>query len=167
MFKFSKRNTRKSCEICSKLTINTPERRHWRRSGVFTVNFEHTSHHFLVFLLLTFSKKTLAGCSLFILSKYQIKWKQNTGLWWVTLTLSWRRSLSSRNQSIGLLCKSMDWFPYDNDHHHQRVKHLLVRENLIDRFFTGTSKDSVLNVWKYCKHEKNLVFMQWWIIFLN
>ena len=35
------RNTRTRCEICSKLTIKTPERRHWRRSGVFIVNFEH------------------------------------------------------------------------------------------------------------------------------
>ena len=30
-------------------------------SGVFTVNFEHISHHFLVFLLLTFNKKILGG----------------------------------------------------------------------------------------------------------
>ena len=27
-------------EICSKLTLKTPETLHWRRSGVFTVNFE-------------------------------------------------------------------------------------------------------------------------------
>ena len=27
----------------SKLTIKTPERRHWRRSNVFIVNFEHIS----------------------------------------------------------------------------------------------------------------------------
>ena len=33
------RNTRARCEICSKLTIKTPERRHWRRSGVLIVNF--------------------------------------------------------------------------------------------------------------------------------
>ena len=26
------------------LTIKTPERRHWRRSGVVIVNFEHISH---------------------------------------------------------------------------------------------------------------------------
>ena len=26
----------------SRLTIKTPERRHWRRSGVFVDNFEHT-----------------------------------------------------------------------------------------------------------------------------
>ena len=49
-------NTRTRCEICSKLRINTPERRHWRRSGVFIVNFEHISHLALVFLLLTLNK---------------------------------------------------------------------------------------------------------------
>ena len=32
------------CEICSKLTINTPKRRQWHRSGVFIVHFEHISH---------------------------------------------------------------------------------------------------------------------------
>ena len=31
------------------------------------------------------------------------------------LTLSWRRSLSYRNQSADLFCKSMDWFLYDRD----------------------------------------------------
>ena len=41
------------CEICSKLTIQTPEQREWRRSGVFIVNFEHILHLVLVFLLLT------------------------------------------------------------------------------------------------------------------
>ena len=56
LFKVNNRNTRTRCEICSKLTINTPERRHWRRSGVFIVNFEHISHLVLVFLLLTLNK---------------------------------------------------------------------------------------------------------------
>ena len=41
---------------CSKLTIKTPERRQLRRSGVFNVNFEHTSHLALVLLLLTLSR---------------------------------------------------------------------------------------------------------------
>ena len=41
------RNTRIRCEICSKLTIKTPERlRQWRRSDVFIVNFEHISTPF-------------------------------------------------------------------------------------------------------------------------
>ena len=56
MFKFNNRNTRTRCEICSKLTIKTPERRQWRRSGVFIVNFEHISHLVLAFLLLTLSR---------------------------------------------------------------------------------------------------------------
>ena len=30
--------------MCSKLTIKTPKRRHWRCFGVFIVNFEHISH---------------------------------------------------------------------------------------------------------------------------
>ena len=38
------------------LTIKTPERRQYRRSGVFIVNFEHISRQVLVFLLLTVSK---------------------------------------------------------------------------------------------------------------
>ena len=42
LFKVNNRNTRKRCKICSKLTIKTPERRHWRRTGVFIVNFENT-----------------------------------------------------------------------------------------------------------------------------
>ena len=40
MFKVNNRNTRARCEVCSKLTIKIPERRHWRRSGVFIVNLE-------------------------------------------------------------------------------------------------------------------------------
>ena len=41
-------NTRKMCEICSKLTIKTPKWRQWPRSGVFIVNFEQ------IFLIWTF-----------------------------------------------------------------------------------------------------------------
>ena len=55
MFKVNKRNTRARCEICSKLTIKTPEGHHWRRSGVFIVNFEHILHLDLGFLMLTLS----------------------------------------------------------------------------------------------------------------
>ena len=51
-FKVNNRNTRKRCEICSKLTMKTPE----RRFGVFSVNFKHISHFFLVLLLLTLNK---------------------------------------------------------------------------------------------------------------
>ena len=59
LFKFNNRDTRKRCEICSKLTMKTSERRQWRRFGVFIVNFEHIWHLFLVVLLLTLSKLML------------------------------------------------------------------------------------------------------------
>ena len=51
LFKFNNGNTRKRCEICSKLTIKTPKR---RQTTYFTP--------FLVFLLLTLNKWMLAGC---------------------------------------------------------------------------------------------------------
>ena len=56
MFKVNNKNTRTRYEICSKLTIKIPERRHWRRSGIFIVNFEHISHLVLMFLLLTLNR---------------------------------------------------------------------------------------------------------------
>ena len=39
-----------------------------------------------------------------------------------TLTLSWPMYLSYRNQSTDLLSKSMDWFLYDRDLCHEKVK---------------------------------------------
>ena len=56
MFKVNSRNTRTRRKICSKLTIKTPERRHWCRSAGFIVNFEYISHRALLFLLLTLSR---------------------------------------------------------------------------------------------------------------
>ena len=53
LLKVNNINTRTSCEICSKLTINIPERRHWLCYGIFIANFENISQFVLVFLLLT------------------------------------------------------------------------------------------------------------------
>ena len=63
MFKVNKRNIGTRCEICSKLIIKTPERRH--RSGVLIINFEHISRLVLVFLFLTLSRHMLTG-SIFV-----------------------------------------------------------------------------------------------------
>ena len=41
MFEVNKISTRARCEICSKSTIKTPERRQWHCSGVFIVDFDH------------------------------------------------------------------------------------------------------------------------------
>ena len=54
MFKVNNRNTTTRCE-----------RRHWRRSGIFIVNFQHISHLVLVFPLLTLSRSMPAGLLLF------------------------------------------------------------------------------------------------------
>ena len=56
LFKVNSRNNRKACEICSKLTIKTPEPCQWRCFGLFIVNFEHISHLFIVYLFLTLNK---------------------------------------------------------------------------------------------------------------
>ena len=41
LFKVNNRKARKRCQICSKLTIKTPERCQQSLSGVFIFNFEH------------------------------------------------------------------------------------------------------------------------------
>ena len=45
------------------------------------------------------------------------------------LTLSWRRPISYRNQSIDLRSKSMDWFLYDISLRHEKVKFVLQSWN--------------------------------------
>ena len=57
--------------------------------------------------------------------------KCNTRLKWVNRNLylphSSQRSLSYTNQSIDLLSKSMDWFIYERDLRHERVKKYLAQ----------------------------------------
>ena len=67
LFVVNNRNTRKWCDIRSKLMIKSPERRQWRLSGVFIVNFKHISHLFLEFLLLTMNKQILTGHVLLVI----------------------------------------------------------------------------------------------------
>ena len=39
-----------------KVTLKIPERRQWRRSGVFIFSFEHISHLLLVFFFVDFEQ---------------------------------------------------------------------------------------------------------------
>ena len=73
--KVNNRNTWTLCEICSKLTIKTPERHHSPHSGIFIVNFEQISHIILMFLLLTLSKWMLAGLVSFSEVAAQVNYK--------------------------------------------------------------------------------------------
>ena len=74
LLRVNNRNTKKRCEICSKLTIKTPERRQWHCSVVFIVNFEHTPHLVLVFLLLTLNMQVPAWRHLNPLMQDISKW---------------------------------------------------------------------------------------------
>ena len=65
LFRVNKKPTRTRCEMCWKLTIKTPVRCQWRRSGAFIVDFEHNLHLALMSLLLT-------------LSRYEIHWNKST-----------------------------------------------------------------------------------------
>ena len=56
LLKVNNENTWTMHEMCSNLTIKTPERRQWRHSGVFIVNFEKISWIVQVFPLLTLNK---------------------------------------------------------------------------------------------------------------
>ena len=101
LFKVNNRNTRKRCEIWSKLTIKTPERPHWRRSGVFIVNFEHIWYLLLEFLLLNLSKLMLTGWLLHesanVFIRIVAQYKIGTYSWFWTLEESeihpWKKIL--------------------------------------------------------------------------
>ena len=73
LLKINNKYTRKMCEICSKLTINIPERRQRHGSGVFIVNLEHISLLALVFLFLTLSMSSLLRNSIISLGDV-VRW---------------------------------------------------------------------------------------------
>ena len=58
--------------------------------------------------------------------------------WSFPLTLSRQSPLSYRNQSIDLVCKSKDWFPYDNGLRHERVKDFFSKwSHLLKKYLMG------------------------------
>ena len=122
MFNVNDRNTKTRCEIYSKLTIKTSERRQWRRSSVFIVNLEHFTPSSSVsnvnFEQANAGWVTIRLCSTHSWLIFLFPWKNQeykmgrlftNGLIWnkalvlVKLTLSWGRFLSYRNQSTDLL----------------------------------------------------------------
>ena len=61
LFKVSNRNTRKRCEICSKLTIKTTKQSQEGHSGVFIVNFKHILHFFSSVSIVDLNRQIFAG----------------------------------------------------------------------------------------------------------
>ena len=66
LLKVNNRNTRTRCEICSKLTMKTLQRRQWRRSSVFIVSFKHISHPSSSVSIVNFEHVTLGLLMFFI-----------------------------------------------------------------------------------------------------
>ena len=60
-FACSKSTIRTKFEICSQLTMEKLERRHWHRFSVFILNLEQFSHLIPVLQLLTLNRQFLAG----------------------------------------------------------------------------------------------------------
>ena len=117
MFKVNNRNTRARCKICSKLTIKTPERRHWRNSAVFIVNFEHISHLLLVFILLNLSRWMPAGCFSLIKETNRLLSTGMSNIYLkVTIEKKWPTQnfdfLSLKSSSSGQLLGSSNWRRY-------------------------------------------------------
>ena len=67
-------------------------------------------------------------------------------------TLSWRRSLSYRTQSIDLQNKSMDWFLYDRDLRHEKIKRQLWNYKLNQTFQIRIIHCSNKYLWKNEKY---------------
>ena len=74
------------------------------------------------------------------------------------LTLSWRRPLPYRNQSIDLHSKSVDWFLYDNGLRHERVKkdlHIFKNggvERVLERKGTVSYWEGENGLWHFLIH---------------
>ena len=64
LFKVDNKSTRKKSEICLKLTIKTPERRHSGRFSVFIVNFRHVSDFFPSASIVDFEQLNVRLCIL-------------------------------------------------------------------------------------------------------
>ena len=117
LFKVNNTNTKTRCKICSNLTIKTPERRQWRRSGIFIVNFEHISQLVLVFLLLTLNRWMSTGalpftflffwfllCKRFCLSLCTVFFS------WAQARIRWYRGDLRGNNFSSILKESKDNF---------------------------------------------------------
>ena len=76
MLKVNSKNTKKRCEIWLKLTLKTPERRQWFRSGVFIINFEHNSDVCFSFLITYFEQVHVCFDSVVITLEYSIRFSK-------------------------------------------------------------------------------------------
>ena len=78
----------------------------------------------------------------------------------ISLTLSRRRPLSYRNQSIDLLRKSMDWFLYDNGLRHERVNgYIIFHFSLRRQRLVSSLIDNITNYRQFLRCEFSIFGM--------
>ena len=131
LLKVNSRKTKTRYEICSKLTIKIQEWCPCCRSGVFTVNFEHTSQLVPVFLLLALNRQMKwqkqwhskkmgrwlhSECFLIIVPDYHIQGKRLNYFYKLTVIfyLSYmhsiiRNTLNSKNSSVSWFKNISSW----------------------------------------------------------
>ena len=76
------------------------------------------------------------------------------------LTLSWRKPILYRNQSIDLRSKSMDWFLYDIGLRHERVKQCFENHDLRPYSHLFSSNDA--SSYTYAKERLPKEKHSWW-----
>ena len=77
----------------------------------------------------------------------------------MTLTLSWRKTLSYRNQSIYFLCRSMEWFLHDRDLYPESVQDIRTISEICPKLII-TLKKSVKFL--TCLIENHLLCLNKW-----
>ena len=96
---------------------------------------------------------------------FQYKWKTRVFAGAVALTLSWRRSVSYRIQSIDLQNKSMDWFLYGRDLHHE-LKVTSIKNNFLFYNVSNNFCKEKCSQWNFSFEEKNIFCIQDILIFV-
>ena len=112
LFKVKNGNPRKIYESCSKLTVKTPERRQWRRSGVFVFNFEQILHNVPMFASLTLNKWIPAGSNLQLHKRYTL----------ANQLTFWAKKLYCNFWDWVLNTPLLNWVINEREHH--STKHL-------------------------------------------
>ena len=107
MFKVNNRKGRKRCEICSKITLKTPERCCWRCSVVFVVNFEHIHSYLRDFYCWFWVSK----CYLGVTVSSSAPWKPSQIHDYHLLSPSHQKNLSKKETGKNLLKERLTSVP--------------------------------------------------------
>ena len=95
LFKINSENIRTKYKVCLKLTIKTPERRHWSHSSAFNIKFEQISQTQAGLILVSPNTALIQGSALSILTF----WRNGLYLCYV-IGITWLKPLNSQTDRI-------------------------------------------------------------------